>query len=67
MKEKILIEKPKYESNGGSPTVSGKLPTLGGSVCYLADNRFVHRWQAYAGRFETVTVRAHLRDPPPLK
>ncbi len=67
MKEKILIEKPKYESNGGSPTVSGNHPTLGGSVSFLANDRIVYRWQAYAGRFETVTVRAHLRDPPPLK
>lgn len=50
------------ESNGDSPTGIGNLLTLGGSVCYLANDRIVHKWQAYAGRFETVTVRAHLRS-----
>jgi hypothetical protein len=61
------MKKPKHESNGDSPTGTGNLPTFGGSVSYLANDRIAYRWQTYAGRFETVTVRAHLRDPPPLK
>ena len=50
------------ESNGDSQTGTGNLPTSRGAICYLANDRIVHKWQAYAGRFETVTVRAHLRS-----
>lgn len=50
------------ESNGEPPVDTGNKPGSRSAVWYPTNDRIVHEWQTYAGRFEVATVRAHLRS-----
>ncbi|WP_171230810.1 tyrosine-type recombinase/integrase [Ruegeria sp. HKCCA4008] len=50
------------ESNCEIPADTGNKPDLRETVWYPTNDRIVHEWQIYAGRFETSTKRAHLRS-----
>lgn len=50
------------ESNGKPPADTGNKADSRVTVWYPENDRIVHEWQTYAGRFEVATMRAHLHS-----
>ncbi|SER94298.1 Site-specific recombinase XerD [Tranquillimonas rosea] len=48
------------ESEGTPPTGVGKDAGSQGAECFTTNDRPIHEWQAYAGRYSPKTVQAHL-------